>query len=112
MAGQTMLAALYRREDVVAVVRAFSPGIHRVLEVSLAANARIDAELERPRRPRHVDRHAITLDEVALHPVKRGVPGGSGVGAQEPPPTRARRVAVMTTLRQQTKDLLPDKVVE
>ncbi len=79
----------YRREDVVAVVRAFSPGIHRVLEVSLAANARIDAELERPRRPRHVDRHAITLDEVALHPVKRGVPGGLGVGAQEPLP-RAR----------------------
>ncbi len=35
----------YRRDDVVAVVRAFSPGIQRVLEVSLAANARIDAEV-------------------------------------------------------------------
>jgi len=35
----------YRREDVAAAVRAFSPGIHRVLEVSLAANARIDMEV-------------------------------------------------------------------
>ena len=35
----------YRREDVAAAVRAFSPGIHRVLEVSLAANARTDAEV-------------------------------------------------------------------
>jgi|AntAceMinimDraft_1070359.scaffolds.fasta_scaffold15699_1 NADPH2:quinone reductase len=38
----------YRREDVAEVVRAFSPGIHRVLEVSLAANARIDAEVCSP----------------------------------------------------------------
>lgn len=35
----------YRRDDVVAAVRAFSPGVHRVLEVSLAANASIDAEV-------------------------------------------------------------------
>lgn len=35
----------YRREDVVATVRAFSPGVHRVLEVSLAANAAIDTEV-------------------------------------------------------------------
>lgn len=35
----------YRREDVVAAVRAFSPGIHRVVEVSLAANAGIDVEV-------------------------------------------------------------------
>jgi NADPH2:quinone reductase len=36
----------YRREDVVAAVRAFSPaGVHRVLEVSMAANARIDTEV-------------------------------------------------------------------
>ena len=35
----------YRREDVVATVRAFSPGVHRVLEVSLAANAVIDTEV-------------------------------------------------------------------
>ncbi len=35
----------YGREDVAAAIRAFSPGIHRVLEVSLAANARTDAEV-------------------------------------------------------------------
>lgn len=35
----------YKREDVVAAVRAFSPGIHRVLEVSMAANAAIDTEV-------------------------------------------------------------------
>ncbi len=35
----------YRRDDVVAAIRAFSPGIHRVLEVSMAANARFDAEV-------------------------------------------------------------------
>jgi NADPH2:quinone reductase len=35
----------YRREDVVERVRAFSPGIDRVLEVSMAANARIDTEV-------------------------------------------------------------------
>lgn len=35
----------YRREDVASVIRGFSAGIHRVLEVSLAANASIDAEV-------------------------------------------------------------------
>jgi NADPH2:quinone reductase len=35
----------YRSEDVIARVRSFSPGIHRVLEVSMAANARIDTEV-------------------------------------------------------------------
>jgi NADPH2:quinone reductase len=38
----------YQHEDVAEVVLAFSPGIHRVLEVSLAANARIDAEVCSP----------------------------------------------------------------
>jgi NADPH2:quinone reductase len=35
----------YRREDVVQRIRAFSPGIDRVVEVSLAANAGIDTEV-------------------------------------------------------------------
>ncbi len=44
-ASGAQLVVDYRREDVAAAIRAFSPGIHRVLEVSLAANARIDAEV-------------------------------------------------------------------
>ncbi|MFC6239556.1 NADPH:quinone reductase [Longivirga aurantiaca] len=35
----------YRTEDVVAAVRGFSAGVHRVVEVSLAANAAIDTEV-------------------------------------------------------------------
>lgn len=35
----------YKREDVVAAIRAFSAGVGRVVEVSLAANSRIDTEV-------------------------------------------------------------------